>query len=200
MKFFSLIFLFIISGIFASAQDNTSITALYEKNRNVIKLRWQHNEEEVSSYCIQRSSDNNLYRDIYTKNVNDIKPGDFLKYTDNKIGIGKNYYRLKINRYNASSVIYQPIIVIPGNSENKWSLFPVPAGPVLNLQYSGNNALQGVITVIIQSVSSGIIFTNLRLASTNRTIQIPVTNIGKGLYDLRVYVGNDVVWNRRFVK
>ncbi len=91
-------------------------------------------------------------------------------------------------------------MVIQGNSENKWTMFPVPIGSILNLQYMGSGALQGVITVLIQSVSSGTIFTKLRLASTTRTVQIPVSNIGKGIYDIRIFIGNDVVWNQRFSK
>lgn len=200
MKNIYIILLFLISGTSASSQANTSLTALYEKNKNAVKLRWQHNEEGVFSYTIQRSSDNTTYRDIYTKNAIGIEAGDFLKFTDDKLSTGKNYYRLMVNRSNYSSVVFQPVLVIPGNYENKWVVFPVPVGPVLNLQYAGSDALQGVITVVIQSVTSGTIFTKLRLASTNRAIQIPVSNIGKGLYDLRIYVGNDVVWNRRFVK
>ena len=91
-------------------------------------------------------------------------------------------------------------MVIQGNTENKWLMYPVPVGDILNLQYAGSGALQGVITVLIQSISSGTIFTKLRLASTSRNIQLPMTNIGKGIYDIRIYVGNHVIWNQRFSK
>ena len=184
----------------ASAQSNTTLTAIYEKEKNAIKLRWQHIDQTISSYTIQRSSDNTIYKDICIKKLTDIVIGDFIKYTDDKISPGKNYYRLKLNRMGLSSLIYPPVMVIQGSGENKWAMFPVPVGPILNLQYMGSGALQGVITVFIQSVSSGTVFIKLRLASTTRTIQIPVSDIGKGVYDIRILIGNDIVWNQRFSK
>ena len=86
------------------------------------------------------------------------------------------------------------------NTENAWLIYPVPVGPVINLQYNGNHTIEGVITVFIQSVTSGTIFTRLRLASTTRKITIPITNIGKGTYDVRIYISNKIVWNQRVIK
>ena len=200
MKLFFAFIIMIASGKIVYGQDIPTLTALYEREKNVIKLRWQHTDEDVSSYTIQRSSDNAFFSDIHAKPIRKSDVGEFFKFTDDKVTAGKNYYRLKINRGQSSAVITVPVMVIRGNTENKWIVFPVPVGPVLNLQYAGNGALDGVVTVIIQSVSSGIVFTKLRMASTTRFLQIPITNIGKGLYDLRVYVGNNVVWNQRFVK
>ena len=192
--------LIMFSCICIFAQSYPTLTALYEKDKNVIKLRWQHTEEAISSYSVQRSSDNSVYKDIYTQKISDILSGEFLKFTDEKISNGKNYYRLKINRIGSSSLITPPVMVIQGNTENKWVMYPVPVGSLLNLQFLGSSALRGVITVVIQSVSSGTVFTKLRLASTTRTIQIPLNNIGKGIYDIRLYVDNEVVWNQRFAK
>ena len=192
--------LIMFSCINIFAQSNPTLTALYERDKNVIKLRWQHTDKTVSSYSVQRSSDNSVYKDIYAPGISNFISGDFLKFTDEKISTGKNYYRLKINRIGSSSVITPPVMVIQGNTENKWVMYPVPVGSLLNLQFLGSGALRGVITVVIQSVSSGTVFTRLRLASTTRTIQIPVNNIGRGIYDIRLYVDNEVVWKQRFSK
>lgn len=195
-----LTFLFIAAISAIAFGQHTTLTALFEKEKNVVKLRWQHDDETVSSYTVQRSNDNTNFKDISVKKTTDISDGEFMKYTDDKIYPGKNYYRLKLNRGTMSALITPPVMVIQGNTENKWVMYPVPVGDILNLQYAGSGALQGVITVLIQSVYSGTVFTKLRLASTSRSIQIPVTNIGKGIYDIRIYVGNDAVWNRRFEK
>ncbi len=200
MKTFFLSVILLLPFSISYAQDIPTLTALYQAEKNIIKLRWQHIDADVTTYSIQRSSDNSIYRDIHNKTIKQSDLGEFFKFSDNDVISGKNYYRLKINRGRASSIITSPVMVIRGNTENKWVVFPVPVGPVLNLQYAGNGALEGVVTVIIQSVSSGTVFTKLRMASTTRSLQIPVTNIGKGLYDLRIYVGNNVVWNQRFVK
>ena len=91
-------------------------------------------------------------------------------------------------------------MLVSGNTDNAWLIYPVPVGTVINLQYNGNDAIEGIITVFIQSVTSGTIFTRLRLASTTRKITIPITNIGKGTYDVRIYVSNKIVWNQRVIK
>ena len=197
--FYTLVFTLVLSAA-SFAQSSPALTAVYEKEKGIIKLRWQHNDESVTSYIIQRSSDNLSFTDICTKTTADLAPGEFLKCTDTKISGAKNYYRLKIFRGNPRYEATLPVMVIPGNTGNGWIMYPVPVTDVLNLQYAGSGAIQGVITVVITSITSGIEFTRLRMASTTRNIRIPVNNIGRGTYDIRVYIGNEVVWNQRFVK
>ena len=189
--------IFYFNGI---AQKNTSLTALFEKTSKTTKLRWQHIDKSITAYVLQSSKDNSLFTDVFLKQTTAISVGDFIKFSDNKSADGKNYYRLKIFRNSALYETTASIMMIKGNTANAWIIYPVPVGTVLNLQYNGNDAINGVITVIIQSVTSGTIFTKLRLASTTRNIIIPVSNIGRGTYDIRIYVGNDVVWNQRFAK
>lgn len=182
------------------AQKNTSLTALFEKTSKTTKLRWQHIDKSITAYVLQSSKDNSLFTDVFLKQTTAISVGDFIKFSDNKSADGKNYYRLKIFRNSALYETTASIMMVKGNTANAWIIYPVPVGTVLNLQYNGNDAINGVITVIIQSVTSGTIFTKLRLASTTRNIIIPVSNIGRGTYDIRIYVGNEVVWNQRFAK
>ena len=182
------------------AQKNTSLTALFEKTSKTTKLRWQHIDKSITAYVLQSSKDNSLFTDVFLKQTTAISVGDFIKFSDNKSADGKKYYRLKIFRNSALYETTASIMMIKGNTANAWIIYPVPVGTVLNLQYNGNDAINGVITVIIQSVTSGTIFTKLRLASTTRNIIIPVSNIGRGTYDIRIYVGNEVVWNQRFAK
>ena len=189
--------IFYFNGI---AQKNTSLTALFEKTSKTTKLRWQHIDKSITAYVLQSSKDNSLFTDVFLKQTTAISVGDFIKFSDNKSADGKKYYRLKIFRNSALYETTASIMMIKGNTANAWIIYPVPVGTVLNLQYNGNDAINGVITVIIQSVTSGTIFTKLRLASTTRNIIIPVSNIGRGTYDIRIYVGNDVVWNQRFAK
>jgi hypothetical protein len=200
MKFLSIVFLLMLLHINTKAQANITLTAAYENEKNLIKLRWQHNDERITLYILQRSSDNYSFTDIVSKKATDIAGGELFKYTDKNVSAGKNYYRLKIYRSSNTYETTSPVMVIIGNPGNNWLIYPVPVGTVLNLQYNGNQLIQGVISVIIQSVSSGTVFTRLRLASTTRFIQIPVSNIGRGLYDIRIYIQEKVVWNQRFAK
>ena len=200
MKILYTFILMLIVTAATFAQSNPALTAVFEKEKGSIKLRWQHTDETITSYIIQRSGDNITFSDICTKTTADLSTGEFLKCSDDKISREKNYYRLKIFRGNPRYEATIPVMVIPGNTGNGWIMYPVPVTDVLNLQYSGCGPIEGVITVVITGFTSGTEFTRLRLASTTRNIRIPVNNIGRGTYDIRVYIGNEVVWNQRFVK
>lgn len=182
-----------------SAQ-NPTLTAVYDPELKEIKLRWQHTDMQVSSYTIQRSSDNSVFTDIFTKNTKGLTEGELLKFHDRSFSSEKNYYRLKIFR---GSKLYEatiPVMIITSNTESGWIIYPVPVGSVINLQYTGSDEIRDVLTVTIQSLTSGTVFTRLRLATTQRTVQIPVDHIGKGIYDIRIYKNDRPVWNQRFVK
>lgn len=84
----------------------------------------------------------------------------------------------------------------PGNS---WLMYPVPVGDVLNLRYQGVEPIRGVINVLIRHIN-GRIFHKLRFASTTRQIQIPVNNLGAGIYEIKIMVNDEIIWNQRFVK
>ena len=180
------------------AQNKTTITALFDKNTKAVNLRWQ-NIADAISYSLQSSNDNNIFTDIFIIKAVNIPQGDLIKYTDNSVE-RKNYYRLRIYKNNHTVETLPSLMLESSNTENAWLIYPVPIGPVINLQYNGNHAIDGVITVFIQSVTSGTIFTRLRLASTTRKITIPITNIGKGTYDVRIYISNKIVWNQRVIK
>jgi hypothetical protein len=75
----------------------------------------------------------------------------------------------------------------------------VPVTNLLTLQYRGSKRITGVVNVSIQNVT-GYTVTKIRSASLNTVIKIPVDNLGKGIYDVRIVIENEVVWNQRFVK
>ncbi len=195
-----LIFIFtLLLCKFLSAQ-NPTLTAVYDPELKEVKLRWQHTDPQVSSYTVQRSSDNSFFTDIFTKNSKGLTEGELLKFHDKGFSPEKNYYRLKIFRGSKFYEATIPVMIITSNTESGWIIYPVPVGSVINLQYTGSDEIRDVLTVTIQSVISGTVFTRLRLATTQRNVQIPVDHIGKGIYDIRIYKNDRPVWNQRFVK
>ena len=196
----SLLFLLFAAKLCAVHAQNPTLTAVYEPDRKAVKLRWQHTDESVTSYVIQRSADNSNYEDIFTKNAADMQSGELLKYHDNRPSSEKNYYRLKIFRNGKFYEATLPVMIITSNTQTGWIIYPVPVGSVINLQYTGSNEIKDIYTVIIRSTTSGTVFTRLRLATIQRTVQIPVSNIGRGIYDISVLKGDQPVWNQRFVK
>jgi len=179
------------------AQESPGLTATYDTRKNVVKLKWQQTNEHITRYVLQRSSDNYRFIDIYTcQPISD----NMASYTDNRAEPGKSYYRLKTFNTDGYSSFGPSIMVIIGKPGNNWLMYPVPVRDVLNLQYNGTAPINGVIMVTIQNVGSGLFFHKLRFASTNRLLQIPVSNLGRGTYDVRLYIGDQIVWNQRFVK
>jgi len=78
-------------------------------------------------------------------------------------------------------------------------MYPQPVSNVLNLQYNGNAIIPGVITVFIQRIN-GQMYHQLRYASSTRFISIPVSNLGSGMYIVRIIINKQEVWNKKFVK
>lgn len=201
MKTLAAIFI-ICSCIVVHAQEpvNAGLTAVYDAARNIVKLKWQQNDAGVTRFILQRSSDNDFFTDVANLNITSANRGKFISFADERVGSGKNYYRLKIFSALNNIRFSGTIMVIIGKPGNSWIMYPVPVSTVLYLQYNGSESITGVISVIIQSVSSGQILCRLRVASTTRLIQIPVSNLGRGVYDVRIYIADRVVWNRRFIK
>lgn len=175
------------------------LTAVYEHKQQLVKLKWNHNDKQVIRYILQRSADNNEWVNVYDIKIAEPSYYKFISYYDNQVVMGRNYYRLKAVLSKGSPVFTPSIMVIIGKPGNNWLMYPVPVKDVLNLQYNGNALITGVISVTIQRMN-GQVYQQLRFASSTRLIQIPVSNLGSGTYDVRISVNNQVVWNQRFVK
>ncbi len=83
--------------------------------------------------------------------------------------------------------------------ENTWLVYPVPVRDILNLRYQGNKPIRGVINIVIRHIN-GRIFHKLRFASSSRHIQVPVSNLGAGIYEITIMVNDETMWNQRIVK
>ena len=195
---FTATLMLIVNVLFA--QENPGLTAVFDKDKQEVKLSWQHVDEAISLYTLQKSSDNIFFTDIYTKKTTGLEEGRLLKFIDEHASATKNYYRLKIFRGTSTYEATLPVTVISGNTNKGWVIYPVPVGTILHLQYNGTSRIEGVISVQIQNVNSGRIFNRMRMASTTRNIDIPVDNLGTGIYDIRIFVGTEVTWNQRFAK
>jgi len=175
-----------------------SLTAQFDNRKKVVKVRWK-NIHPVSSYVLQRSRDNNTWKDLIQMNGNVLTRNAYISWEDAQTGSGKNYYRLKMYTSKTTYKYSSSIMVIPGGKTHSWIMYPVPVREVVNLQYNGTAPIEGVIAIFIQSIT-GKTYHRLRLASNTRSIQIPVSNLGRGTYDIRVLVHDEVMWNQRFIK
>jgi hypothetical protein len=182
------------------AQKNISLTATYEKEKKAVFIQWQHVNKHAISYTLQSNKDTTFFSDIFTKlNIGNFI-GSNIKYIDKTATGEKMYYRLKINLDNTLFETTLPVTVILNISENTWLLYPLPAQEFIHLKYTGNGIIDGVISIYIQRMSTGTIFTRLRLASNTKNISIPITNLGSGVYNMHVSIGNRAPWNQQFIK
>ncbi len=183
----------------SAARIAPHLTAVYDPSKKVVKLKWQNNDPNTNSFVLQRSADNNHWADLYKVERGQLNQHKIEKYTDPQPDPNKNYYRLKMVSSQNNIQFSPSIMVIIGNPESSWVMYPVPVNTVLNLQYTGSDPIQGVVSVFIQN-SQGKVMARLRSSSLARTIQIPVTNLGRGIYDVKIVIMDKIVWNQRFVK
>ncbi|MGB4844563.1 MAG: T9SS type A sorting domain-containing protein [Ferruginibacter sp.] len=181
-------------------QENLpKFSAVFNSKKNVVQTSWHHKSSHIKTYIIQRSPDNKLWADIALQGISPAIGVKTFYYEDKNIHAGENYYRLKLVSVNGNIEYSLPVMIIVSSPVNNWVMYPVPVKDMLTLRYTGTEKIKGVINVFIQQ-SSGKIITRFRGSSLYTTIQIPVSNLGKGIYDVRIVVDGDVVWNQRFVK
>ena len=183
---------------FGVSKTTPGITVVYDAQKKAVIIKWQQKLPGIKTFIIQRSADNINWADIALQATVNFNPNKTYQYLDYKPAAGENYYRLKCITDKGQTEYSASIIVVTGNN-NSWVMYPVPVKDVLTLQYKGREKITGVVNVFIQSMS-GQMLKRIRSASLNTIIQIPVDNLGKGIYDIRIVIENEIVWNQRFIK
>lgn len=174
-------------------------TAVFNADKNIVIIRWEHRSNDIKTYTIQRSLDNISWADIALQGINPNAGARSFYFEDKKPTAGENYYRLKCIGTTGKIEYSLSIMIIIGSPQKSWIMYPVPVKDVLTLEYKGAEKIKGVINVFIQQ-SSGKIITRIRSASLNRVIKIPVDNLSRGIYDVRIIIEGEIAWNQRFVK
>lgn len=199
LKTLSLVTLLIIQSPDPGTKADIEFTAVYDSRKHSVKINWQSRSLDIKAFIIQRSSDNNTWTDIALRQVNSNTANKAYYFEDGKPVTGDNYYRLKYITSDNKIEYSSAVMLITASAGYNWVMYPVPVKDILTLQYRGSAIIKGVITVLIQN-SSGNIITRIRSASLTKIIRIPVSNLGSGIYDIRIIVEDEIIWNQRFVK
>ena len=182
-----------------SSGISSNLSATYDPKEMAVKLKWQNNDSRIKVFVLQKSSDSYKWTDLTSIDAASFSDSKMEKYLDEHPDPKRNYYRLRMV-IDLDDVEYSaPIMVMPGKSASNWVMLPVPVTAILNLQYTGSDPIKGAITVLIQN-SRGRVIKRFRSSSLTRTIEIPVSNLGKGIYDVKIMIGTDYIWNQRFIK
>jgi hypothetical protein len=192
-------YLIVLPCFLFSANVTPGITVVYNAKQKVVTIKWQQQLPGIKSFVIQRSADNTDWNDIARQETVNFNPNKTYQFADTKSKAGENYYRLKCITEKGQTEYSKSIMIITGTAASNWVIYPVPVDDVLTLQYKGHEKIKAVVNVFIQNIS-GRVITRLRSASLNTVIHIPVSNLGKGIYDIRIVIEDEVVWNQRFVK
>jgi hypothetical protein len=174
-------------------------SAVYNSRKNAVVIKWQHTSANIKTYIIQQSSGNKIWTDIALQEVDRPAESRSFYFEQKKMAVGENHYRLKAIYVDGRADYSLDVLVIIADADNSWVMYPVPVTDLLTLDYRGTETIKGVINVIIQQ-PTGRVFTKLRYASLSRQIKIPVDNLPKGIYDIRILVQDEVIWDQRFVK
>jgi len=183
----------------AAATIAPGIIVVYDPQKKAVVVKWQQKQAGIKTFVIQRSADNLNWTDIAFQGSVNFDAAKTFQYLDYKPTAGQNYYRLKCVTEKGQTEYSPSIMVITGPTKADWVMYPVPVRDMLTLQYKGITKIAGVVNVFIHNIN-GRIITRVRSASLNTIIRIPVDNLGSGIYDVRIIIEDDVVWNQRFVK
>ena len=198
MKPVLIVLICMIHALSFASGVNPNLTAEYNTSKKQVELKWQNIDARVNRFVLQRSADNNSWKDIYTLGPDDFSKKKQEKFYDRYPEPEKNYYRLKT--FTADGFEYSAsIMVIIGSLASSWIMYPVPVHDVLNLQYNGSESIKGVICIFIQNMY-GYVLVRRRCSTLSRIIEVPVDNLGRGTYDVRIVINDEIVWNQRFVK
>jgi hypothetical protein len=174
-----------------------SLTVAYDLQKKTVLIKWQQQFSGVKSFIIQRSADGDAWEDIAWQATVHFNPEKIYQYIDGKPVEGYNHYRMKCITDDEQAEYSSSVFVDAGIPAFNWDLYTVPVNNVLALQYIGRDRINGVISMTIQNMS-GQVLARLRSSSLNKLIQYPLSNLGKGVYDIRITVGDEKVWSQRF--
>ncbi len=174
-------------------------SAVYNSRKKAVVIKWQHASSDIKTYTLQHSSGNKTWTDIALQEVDPVIANRSFYFEDKKFVTGENYYRLKCMYADGKTVYSLQVIVMITSATKSWIIYPVPVTDLLTLEYRGSEPIRGVINIIIQQ-PSGRVFTKKRYGSLSRQIKIPVDHLPKGIYDIRILVQEEVIWDQRFVK
>ena len=175
------------------------IAASYDVAGNVVTISWKNDDPCTQQFILQGSEDEEEWANLDTLYNSIDFCGREVSWDYRSPVAGGYSYRLKavIDEQNFS--YSKPVFIKGRPSLFEWGVDDSSNNDKLVLQYEGKGKIKGVINVIMQSLG-GQVFFKCRLSSNTRNIEIPIANLGKGRYDIRLNVEGKTIWRQRFKK
>lgn len=152
-------------------------------------ISWQvSNERNVKNYAVEHSTDGSLFTSACTVIANGSN-----RYACSASAVNGilNYYRV-LETDNDGRKDYSRVVILKPTDNNILTLFPNPAGKVVQLQSS-----ESIRAVSIYDMHGRLVFN--RQYSAQQTITINTEKLGKGIYTLQAIEQTGVVHTRRLI-
>lgn len=162
------------SDLFVAATNvlpNQTIDLKVSLSNDKVKLDWLSNYDNIKQISIEKSSNNNIFKQIYSSSVL-IRNGE---YFDDELNKTTVYYRLKLTT-NDGKIVYSKTVSIANKSNIDFSIQPNPAHSFINIKVDkliGNSKL-----LIVDYLGKVIKQQNLSIG--NNTIDM--SHLTKGMY------------------
>ena len=161
----------------------TSLKLTGTESNGGARLVWNtKGEVNVASYDVLKQDANGVF--VKITNVKAKANGDnTYSFFDANAALGNNYYQIKnIDTDGSSTTTSNVISVKVSNLESATSIYPNPANNgLVNVVASG-----AVESVTIYSVSNGIKFISKKFNGSNKSVQIDIQSLAKGVYIVEV--------------
>jgi hypothetical protein len=129
---------FSLGEISAAPLPVTFLGVVAKKENHAIKVSWDVAEEiNVKGYQIERSENGTNYTVVGFVNAQNKPAYDF---SDNQVGAGTFYYRIRNLDFDNQSKTSQVVKVINNKKTSSIKIFPVPAQKQVTLQHNKANA------------------------------------------------------------
>ena len=192
-------------GLSAFGIGNPSLIALpitlldfngiYQKNKGNL-LSWKvTNQVNVNSYELESSTDGIHFSKTGTvAAINTNSPNISYEYLDLNYVQGNNYYRLKTVD-NDGHFAYSSIVLINVNEKgNSIIIYPNPVKDILFVNYKGGSK---EIKILVADATGRVVYQSKTMV--NNPLKIPVRNLSKGEYIIRIYDAGGV-FSTKFIR
>jgi len=186
----------------ASLAQLCRLNAQYEERTSRVIVDWNMiSHTTKTTYILLKSTDAKNWTEVVTdKMLRNYTAEDVFDYDDRVNRDQTYYYRLRIIDAGKKTVAFSNTVTVSTEADKTtWVIYPNPVNDVLHLVYEGNNIIKGVINVTVQDITGKIVI-RFRAASTNKKLEIPVSQLRKGMYVVQIYIMNEMALNQKFVK
>jgi hypothetical protein len=151
------------------------------------QLNWTTSTETGNTkFELQRSDDAQNFYTIYTTPALGLVNGSTYSYNDYKPFTGKVFYRLRMTEAGLADK-YSQIIVLHGDEQNGWTVYPNPVnrGAVLHINIENAGAATNASIIIVDALGRKVLEQKEAIVSGFQTINLPVRLL-PGMYMLSI--------------